>query len=77
MKSAQIIIMPCATIRAVQFQLSSTYICTIQKLNLQKMPWIGVLNSYSKAKCCSTKWQHSNGGAWLKERASVEAAADV
>jgi hypothetical protein len=67
-------IMPCETFRTVPFQYSNSH--SSENCLRRAFRALVFSKAYRNAKCFSTKWQHDNGdgGAWLKEAASVEAA---
>jgi hypothetical protein len=75
MNSMQTGIMPCATFRTVPFQQSNSH--SFENYPIRTFRALAFSKAHSHAKCFGAKWQHGNEGAWLKLRASLEAAADV
>jgi hypothetical protein len=64
MNSMQTGIMPCATFRTVPFQQSSSH--SFENYPTKTFMALVFSKAHSHAKCFSAKWQHDNGGAWLK-----------
>jgi hypothetical protein len=64
MNSMQTGIMLCATFRTVPFQQSSSH--SFESYPIRTFRALVFLKAHSHAKCFSAKWQHYNGGAWLK-----------
>jgi hypothetical protein len=64
MNSMQTGIMPCATFRTVPFQRSSSH--SFENFAIRTFRALVFSKAHSHSKCISAKWQHDNGGAWLK-----------
>jgi hypothetical protein len=57
-------IMPCATFRTVPFQQSNSR--SFENYPIRTFRALVFSKAHIHAKCFSSKWQHDNGGAWLK-----------